>query len=49
MDDSRPVKFVFRGDVGKKADIGNRFKIVSSRDTDNGPLYFADLLSVINF
>ena len=49
MDDSRPVKFVFRGDVGKKADIGHRFKIVSSRDTDNGPLYFADLLSEKTF
>ena len=32
-----------------KNNIGDKFKIVSSRDTDDGPLYFADLLSVISF
>lgn len=44
MDDLRPVMFVFRGGVERKANVGDKFKIVSSRDTDDGQLYFADLV-----
>ena len=44
MDDLRPVMFVFRGGVERKSNVGDKFKIVSSRDTDDGQLYFADLV-----